>query len=315
MKSKAHSKFVTIAKQRGFGLEDGYDYSDTKLKHPVTCPACLNKWDISYHNMKAGRGCPECKKVSLATKHKGNSGKPITDETFLERLKAVRDDVELLGDYTKSSEKTLFKCKVCSHEWFVRPAHIMQNSRCPGCHKKHYDNDMVDLKLVGAFENIKRVSDIENAGDVVEFHCSKCDKTFLTNPSNLFNSKSSVKCPSCRRKTPSGGFDKTKPGTLYIACVLVNDLILYKVGITNREAKARVSESEFKRFHIFKTFNADGTAILRLENTIKRLMEPYRAFKRGDKVDCASGKTEIYTENPTLVIPKAELIKAFRETP
>jgi predicted Zn-ribbon and HTH transcriptional regulator len=265
--------------------------------------------------MKAGRGCPECKKKALSDKFTGGKGAiGITKQEFVDRLKTVRDDVELIGEYTKSSEKTLFRCKVCSHEWPVRPHHIMQNSRCPNCNKRVYDDDLVDSKLVGDFANIQRISNISEPGQKVDFYCSDCENEFNMYPPTLFNTKQETKCPVCRQLEGNlSGFDCSKVGTLYIACVVVNDTILYKVGITNRDAKIRLKEC-FKKFALHKTFTSSGKQIMKLEKVIKRLMKPYRAFSKHDQADCKSGKSEIYTENPMLIVPKLELIKAFQET-
>ena len=305
--------FKTVADKFSYSLVDGHIYEGGKIKHPITC-TCGHTWDIIYSNLKSGHGCPECKKKSLSAKNKGrNTQIPLTTEEFLVRLSTVRDDVEILGEYVRSNQKVKTRCKVCNHEWNVRPAHLMSNSRCPECNRRNYNNRTIDAKLIGDFENIRRITDCETPGETVGFYCSDCGENFYEVPSTLLNNKNILKCPVCRARSPNKyGFDQSKPGYLYIAAVLVNDYILYKVGITNREPAKRLAET-FNRFAIHKTFYGSGEQVLKLEATIKRLMVDYKAFKRGEKVDCKSGQTEIYTENPMFILKRSDILAAMAD--
>lgn len=59
-----------------------------------------------------------------------------TKQEFVGKLISKgRTDLVLLGDYTDSKTKTLFKCTKdgCGHEWYTTPDGILQGNGCPVC--------------------------------------------------------------------------------------------------------------------------------------------------------------------------------------
>jgi hypothetical protein len=146
------------------------------------------------------------------------------------------------------------------------------------------------------------------SGESTQFICSE-NHLFEEKPIRLFHRKTKYKCPICSKESSSGGYDAESVGHLYFATVIVNDLILYKVGITNRNPQTRLQES-FKKFYIYKTIKYDGKCILNIESYIKRVMKPYRAFPKGTEVDCESGYSEVYTEEPRQFFTKEEIVQA-----
>ena len=40
-----------------------------------------------------------------------------THEQFVEELKSINDQIEVLGRYTKVAERIRVKCRVCGKEW------------------------------------------------------------------------------------------------------------------------------------------------------------------------------------------------------
>lgn len=306
-----YDKFKVVCDEKGFSLIEDHEYLSNIDKHPVRC-SCGNVWDIDLSNLRACKGCPECK----AAKHRERAiqglTKKIDGEEFSKRLSAVRDDVILVGTYSKASEKTLFQCTVCGNHWLVRPHHIMSGSRCPECNKRHYDNAKIDERLTGKFENIVRVSNYVLGGDA-EFYCKECSGTFSMRPNILFARKNKkLVCPSCVEKFGrKGGFDTTREGSLYFATVVVNGRLLYKVGITNGDPEKRLSDIA-EKFIVYRTLRLHGTHVANMEAYIKAKFKHLRAFKNGDVVDCKSGYTEMYTDDITKMLTKEELILAAK---
>jgi predicted Zn-ribbon and HTH transcriptional regulator len=300
--------FVILTEQKNFKLVGGHEYTDSKTKYPIVC-SCGNTWPINYTNLKTVKGCPKCKAKALKDRMVvGNqTHERLTTDEFKTRLKASRDDVTVVDGevYQGSAKKLLVRCNTCSHEWPVRPHHIIGGSRCPECNKRAYDNESIDAKLVDDFGGITRLSDCSTPGEIVQFECSD-GHTFWIKPAQLLNSDAVNKCHVCSKEQNNRGFKTDKNAWLYFATVIVNKTILYKVGITNRTPKSRVS-SAFEKFYIYKEIEIHGKYALKVETYIKQKMRQYRAFQKGDPVDCMSGYTEVYTEEPMQFFTKEEI--------
>lgn len=59
--------------------------------------------------------------------------KKVTHEDFLNNLKNVNENIEVLGTYTKAKDKIKIKCKVCGHEWEATPNNLLRGRGCPKC--------------------------------------------------------------------------------------------------------------------------------------------------------------------------------------
>lgn len=299
--------FITLTEHKNFKLVEGHEYVGCETKHPIVCH-CGNTWLINYTNLKTVKSCPSCKGNNLKIRVLSGkqTHKKLTTEEFKTRLASVRDDVVLVeGEkYQGASEKILVRC-LDGHEWSVRPHHIIGGSRCPECNKRTYDNDSIDKGLVGDFEGIVRLSDCDTPGEIVQFSCPEGHE-FWIKPATLLNTKTKLKCPVCSKKNSSSGFRTEHAAWLYFATVIVNETLLYKVGITNRTPKTRVAES-FEKFYIYKEIKLKGKHALNIETYIKQKLNKYRAFANGSEVDCTSGYTEIYNEEPMQFFTKEEI--------
>lgn len=45
----------------------------------------------------------------------------MTTEEFRAELAGINDKIEVIGEYTRASDKIRVRCKVCNHEWSVAP--------------------------------------------------------------------------------------------------------------------------------------------------------------------------------------------------
>ena len=60
------------------------------------------------------------------------SRKRTTDD-FINLMKEVNPNIEILGEYIRSDQKTLVRCKSCGHEWPAPPSRLLLGSGCPVC--------------------------------------------------------------------------------------------------------------------------------------------------------------------------------------
>lgn len=59
--------------------------------------------------------------------------KKITHEDFINNLKNINENIEVLGFYTKAKEKIKIRCKICGHEWEAIPNNLLRGRGCPKC--------------------------------------------------------------------------------------------------------------------------------------------------------------------------------------
>ena len=72
--------------------------------------------------------------------------KKVTHEEFLNNLKNVNENIEVLGIYTKAKDKIKVKCKICSHEWEATPNNLLRGRGCPKCKANKFGKSKLKLK-------------------------------------------------------------------------------------------------------------------------------------------------------------------------
>lgn len=56
-----------------------------------------------------------------------------THEQFVEELKNINDQIEVLGRYTKVVDRIRVKCRVCGKEWEPLGYSLLQGKSCSHC--------------------------------------------------------------------------------------------------------------------------------------------------------------------------------------
>jgi hypothetical protein len=95
------------------------------------------------------------------------------------------------------------------------------------------------------------------------------------------------------------GFDKSKPGSLYyIKIDCFDDVVLYKIGITNNSISERISSMMLYRGVCATIINViEFCNGIEAYNTERNLLRKFKEFRyRGKKV-MKSGNTELFTKN------------------
>lgn len=158
---------------------------------------CGTIYKKSPNTFLTNRGmCAEC----------NGGGKNITTEKFKERLKKVRgDEYILLGKYTRSQDKTLFKHTVCGNTFEMTPAHIMNGISCPHCFGKLKKTTEQFKDEVAALrgDEYTVLGEYVNSENYVLMKHNTCGYEWKVKPSNFINNE--TQCPRCARKGKSRG--------------------------------------------------------------------------------------------------------------
>ncbi|HFI7320499.1 TPA: GIY-YIG nuclease family protein [Escherichia coli] len=156
------------------------------------CKVCSYEWNTKPNILKSGSGCPKCGLAKMVQK------KTLSHDDHVAAIEKVNPNVEVLENIVNVNTKVLCRCKVCSHEWMVKPANLKSGSGCPKCsllrmrlsHKEHV------AAIAKVNPNVEVLESIVGAAIKVLCRCKVCNYEWKTKPANL---KSGRGCPKCSR--------------------------------------------------------------------------------------------------------------------
>lgn len=170
-------------------LSENYVNNVGKLK--CKCIIDNYKWEASWSNLQAKKGCPKCA---------GNIKLNIED--IKNKLKDINPNIDILSnEYINTHKKLKCKCKIHNHIWNISWSCLVKGQSCPKCGKiKSTEKNKLTL------ENIKNMLDkinpnIEilsnkyiNSGEKLHCRCKIDGHEWLTPWDNLKQGKG---CPKC----------------------------------------------------------------------------------------------------------------------
>ena len=89
------------------------------------CFTGQHEWSPRPNRALQGHGCPTCGQV------KGSEARRLTDDVWNSR--AAKLNLEWLEPVRAAQTKTLCRCRICRHEWKVKPCDVDQGHGCPAC--------------------------------------------------------------------------------------------------------------------------------------------------------------------------------------
>ena len=125
-----------------------------------------------------------------------------THEEFMNEMKEVNPNIEILGEYVNSKEKILCKCKIDNNEWCATPTNLLRGRGCPVCgrklvnkNRKKTHDDFVN-EMSNKNPNIDILGRYINAKTKILCKCKIDGYEWETSPSHLSAGRG---CPKCGR--------------------------------------------------------------------------------------------------------------------
>lgn len=169
------------------------EYNGALKKVVIICPK-HGEFKQTPHNHLHGQGCPECGKV------KTNNARRLTHIEQVEAINKVNPNVEALEEIKGDKVKTLFRCKICGHEWRTKPTNLKNGNGCPECGEIR----RVDKRRLTHTEQIAAIAkinpDVEVLGEIINnttkvlCRCKICSHEWNVAPYSL---KQGNGCPKC----------------------------------------------------------------------------------------------------------------------
>lgn len=126
-KKKTHEEYVAELAIKNPTIEVVGTYIDAKTKITHHCLVHDVYWDATPTRMLSGCGCYICKKEKI---HQANSR---THEQYIEEVRNINPDVEVLGQYIDANTPILHRCLKHGVIWNVRPSVILNGGGCKQC--------------------------------------------------------------------------------------------------------------------------------------------------------------------------------------
>ncbi len=181
------------------------EYDGSKNRIGCSCNVCGYNWSAIPYLLLKGTGCPNCTQIERKNYRR------YTTESYKEKLFQVNPNVELLSDFTKSTEVIEVKCLKCGNIWTTKAFSLLQGRGCPKCaHKTGAQNNhgKTGLKHSDTFRNeLAQIDDsIEVIGEYINTHtnisckCKRCNHIWNSKPYSLLQGHG---CPRCAKSGTS----------------------------------------------------------------------------------------------------------------
>lgn len=126
-RGKTNKDIIPLIKNKDVELISQYTGNEKPIK--CKCKKCGNEWTtLPKVLITNGSGCPVC------GREKANRAEAKTKEQFVNELKKVNPNIEVIGDYKNTHTKIKCKCKLDGIVWYAYPANLLNMSAgCPYC--------------------------------------------------------------------------------------------------------------------------------------------------------------------------------------
>lgn len=184
-KSKSNDEFISELKEVNKYIIPLDKYVRNNIKIRCVCSICGYEYMVVPSSLLNGYGCPRCSKKER-----------YTTETFIEKLRTINPNIEILDGYKNSFTKVKCRCKECGNEWNARPGNLLFGTGCPVCSGvAKYTTDSFAEKLFEINNNIEIIGEYKNMDTKIAYRCKSCDNINEASPRNLLHNLRG--CPYC----------------------------------------------------------------------------------------------------------------------
>lgn len=257
------------------------EYTGTKGRINAECLVCNYSWKSLPGNL-VKNGCPACnKRVKWSV---------TTLQDFLDFNKKNLLITSPESAYKNKNTKLDLICEVCEYKWACTPSSFLKNG-CPKCANTLPLNlEIIQNRLDSTNRDITVSGEYRNNLLNIDCRCNICGGCWKCTTGNLLAGRSCMDC----HPAIGGGFDYSKPGSLYYLRICDKDQIYWKIGITNRSVKERF-KGDLNKITIlyFHTFDLGSQAAL----CEKNILNMFKAYKAENVSILKSGNTELFTKD------------------
>jgi len=124
LKKKTHEDFVNQLGDINNHIKVLSKYVNDSIKVKCQCQTCGAIFENTPNHLLRGVGCTICAHKSIGV------NKRKTHDDFVKELKEVNQDVELLTNYIRSSDKIMVRCRLCGKVYAIIANNLLRGNRC-----------------------------------------------------------------------------------------------------------------------------------------------------------------------------------------
>ena len=163
MKRLTHEEFLKRLYQINDKIEVLDEYKNNCTKIRCRCKICNGEWSPIPLNLLKGHGCSIC-----------SGNKKYSTDTFIDKIRNINDDVEVVGEYKSIFEKIKVRYKSCGHECCQIPHDLLQGTSCSICSRKYIDAHTFEEDVKKINPHVSVVSNYTKMKDKVSVRCNFC---------------------------------------------------------------------------------------------------------------------------------------------
>ena len=198
---KTHDKFIEQMDAINPNILIIGKYISSEDKIDCVCKKCGYKFSSLPTNLLRRHGCKKC-----AIEHSSSILRRSHDD-FIEALRNINPNIDVLGTYIRSSELIKCKCLIDGYEWDAWPDHLLKGHGCPVCAGN------------GVFVGYNDIATVRP--DLIKYFKTEDDARLFTEYSNQYTD---LICPYCGHKKNMLVGHLSKTG---FACPICSDGVSY----------------------------------------------------------------------------------------
>lgn len=192
--TKSHEEYVEQVGKVNPDIEVLEHYIDGHTPILHYCKKHYIKWMAMPQNILRGGGCRDCGNEKIGDKFRK------THEQYVKELAEINPNLEVVGLYTGSMIKTLHRCKIDGHEWYVIPNSILQGGGCPECNirkqiaiqRKTHEQYVKEVAEVNP--NVEVIGEYAGDGIPILHRCLIDGHEWMIRPGSILQGQG---CPKC----------------------------------------------------------------------------------------------------------------------
>ena len=190
-----HEEFINRMNKINTDIEIVGEYVNSQTKIKCKCKIDRYEWETTPNNLLNGQGCPKC------YNNRRGENKKITHEEFVDRMKEINSDIEILGEYVNNKTKIKVRCKVDGYEWEATPNNLLKGQGCLKCSgKMQLTHEEFINRMNKINTDIEIVGEYVNSQTKIKCKCKIDRYEWETTPNNLLNGHGCPKCKSNKIK-------------------------------------------------------------------------------------------------------------------
>lgn len=201
----AHEFFVNTLAEKNPNIEVLEKYKGTSIPIEVNNKTCSHStWKARPYTLLRGIGCPECGR-DIAAKTRTR-----THHQFELEMRQKAPTIEIIGKYTKVTDRIAVRCTECGYEWTPLGYSLLSGKGCPHCSAikgAKQRNNKLAVKTTAQFrdelavknKNILVIGEYINNKTKILVECKMCGNRWEVVPASLLNGHG---CPICNKTRP-----------------------------------------------------------------------------------------------------------------